>query len=39
MVCRFIGKITLSKTLSCDRVMDGAFFSYPDFQVPEEKMG
>jgi hypothetical protein len=39
MVCRFIGRITLSKTLSCDRVMDGAFFSHPDFQVPEKKMG
>jgi hypothetical protein len=34
----FIGKITLSNTLSCDRVMEGAFFPHPDFQVPEEEM-
>ena len=38
-VCRFIGKMTLSKTLSCDRVMDGAFFPQPDFQAPEKEMG
>ena len=31
--------MTLSKTLSCDRVMDGAFFPQPDFQVPEKEMG
>jgi hypothetical protein len=29
----------LRRILSCDSVIDGAFFSHPDFQVPEEKMG
>ena len=37
-VCFFIGNNNLSRILSCDRVIDGAFFSHPDFQVPEEKM-
>lgn len=37
-VWRFIGSSSLIKTLSCDSVMDGAFFSQPDFQVPEEEM-
>ena len=31
--------MTLSMTLSCDRVMDGAFSPQPDFQVPEKEMG
>lgn len=26
-------------TLSCDIVMDGAFFPQSDFQVPQEKVG
>jgi len=34
----FIGRITSSRALSCDSVIDGAFFSHPDFQVPEEEM-
>ena len=34
---RFIGKSTLSETLSCDSVIDGAFFPQPDLQVPEKK--
>jgi hypothetical protein len=37
-VCFFIGKMAFSKILSCDSVIDGAFFSHPDFQVPEEKV-
>ncbi len=37
-VWRFIGRMTLIKTLSCGSVIDGAFFSQPDFQVPEEEM-
>ncbi len=32
-VCCFIGKMTLSKTLSCDSVVDGAFFPQPDFHL------
>jgi hypothetical protein len=31
--------MTLSDTLNCDRVMDGAFSPQPDFQVPEGEMG
>jgi hypothetical protein len=34
----FKGKITSISVLSCDSVIDGAFFSQPDFQVPQEKM-
>ena len=34
-----IGKTTFMSTLSCDRVIDGAFFPQPDFQVPEEEVG
>ena len=34
----FMGNRTLSSNLSCDSVIDGAFFSHPDFQVPEEKV-
>lgn len=37
-VCFFIGNSSLSKTLSCDSVIDGAFFPQPDLQVPEKKM-
>ena len=36
--CFFIGNRILSRSLSCDSVMDGAFFPQPDFQVPEEKV-
>ena len=28
----------ISKNLSCDIVIDGAFFPQPDFQVPKEEM-
>ena len=31
--------MTSIRVLSCDSVIDGAFFSQPDLQVPEEKMG
>ena len=34
-----MGKTTLSNTLSCDRVSDGAFFSQPNLLMPEEEMG
>jgi hypothetical protein len=27
------------RTLSCDSVIDGAFLSQPDFQVPEKEVG
>ncbi len=37
-MCFFIGKSSLSKILSCDSIMDGAFFPQPDFQMPEEKV-
>jgi hypothetical protein len=37
-VCFFIGSRILINTLSCDRVIDGAFFPHPDFQVPEEEV-
>ena len=37
-VCRFMGRTTLIKTLSCDSVIDGAFFPQPDFQVPKKKV-
>ena len=37
-MCFFIGNSSLSRTLSCDSVIDGAFFPHPDFQVPEEEM-
>jgi hypothetical protein len=37
-VWRFIGRITSIRVLSCESVIDGAFFSRPDFQVPEEEM-
>ena len=33
-----MGNTTFNNTLSCDSVIDGAFFPQPDFQVPEEKM-
>ena len=36
-VRRFIGKVTSIRVLSCDSVIDGAFFSHPDFQVPKEE--
>ena len=32
------GKTTSSKTLSCDRVIDGAFFPQSDFKVPKKKV-
>ena len=38
MSYRFKGKITSISVLSCDSVMDGAFFPQPDFQVPKEKV-
>jgi len=31
--------MTSIRALSCESVIDGAFFFHPDFQVPEEKMG
>ena len=34
-----MGKTTLSSTLSCDRVSDGAFFPQPNLLMPEEEMG
>ncbi len=34
-----MGNSTLSRTLSCDSVRDGAFFPHLDFQVPEEEVG
>ena len=33
-----MGKTTFNRTLSCDRVMAGAFFSQPELDVPEEEM-
>ena len=32
------GNTTSIRVLSCDTVIDGAFFPQPDFQVPEEEM-
>jgi hypothetical protein len=32
------GSTTSMRVLSCDTVIDGAFFSQPDFQVPKEEV-
>jgi len=32
------GNIALSKTLSCDGVITGTFFSQPDLEMPEKVM-
>lgn len=36
---RRIRKISLMRVLSCDSVMDGAFFPQPDLHVPEKEVG
>jgi len=33
------GKTTSMRNLSCDTVIDGAFFPQPDLQVPQEEVG
>ena len=38
-VCLRNGNTRFIGTLSCDSVMDGAFFPQPDFQVPEKEVG
>ena len=35
---RLSGRMTSKRTLSCDRVIDGAFFPQSYFEMPEEKM-